>query len=351
MKKYFEDVRLHSIGYDNSMGLVRYILATAVIIAHFNVIYESSFRFMISSYDAVGAFFALSGFLMFGSYIKNDNLKKYLAGRAKRILPPYFLIVMVAAFGLVAVSSLSPHQYFSSSQFWRYLISNLCFLNFLQPTLPGVFTSSPVPAVDASLWTMKVEITLYLTVPIIIGAITYLRKKSIKLSLNAYMIIIYILSLCYRMFFTIRYEMTQEEIYLILGRQFLGQLMYFYSGVLIFLNFELFKRYRKWILIVTLIIFLLCNGNIYYRITAGPIVTAMLVLSFSFFRGGVKWFNYNNISYEMYLFHFPIINLMHHFFPQGNIYIIFFISFLLVVLFSSLSWYAVDKRFLPKRFV
>ena len=351
MKKLTDNVRLISIGYDNSMGFIRYWLATAVIIAHFNVIYGSSFYFPISSYEAVGAFFALSGFLIFGSYLKHDNLGKYLLGRARRILPPYFLIILVCAFSLVTISTLTAGEYFSNPQFWRYLVSNLFFLNFLQPTLPGVFITSPEPAVDASLWTMKVEITLYLSVPVIVAILSWMRAKSVKISLNSWLIIIYVISLLYRCGFTILYDITGREIYNILGRQFLGQLMYFYSGVLVYMNFRIFKKYRIYILILSAIIFVVGKHIPYYAITLGPFVIALLTLSCSFFSGWIRCFNFNNVSYEMYLFHFPVINTLHHFNPTGNIYILLIISLILVYIFSCLSWFLVDRRFLPKRFV
>lgn len=48
------------IGHDNSMGLVRYYLALAVVVAHFNAIFGTELYFPTSSYNAVGGFFALS---------------------------------------------------------------------------------------------------------------------------------------------------------------------------------------------------------------------------------------------------------------------------------------------------
>jgi len=120
-------------------------------------------------FGGAGSFFAISGFLMFPSYEKKPYTKQYLKRRAKRILPPYFLIVVSAAIGLVAVSSLSSTEYFTSAGFWKYTAANLSFMNFLQPSLPGVFTeaTNTMDAVNGSLWTMKGEVACYLTVPVI----------------------------------------------------------------------------------------------------------------------------------------------------------------------------------------
>lgn len=69
------------IGHDNSMGLVRYYLALAVVVAHFNAIFGTELYFPTSSYNAVGGFFALSGFLVYPSYLKSKNLRVYFQTR------------------------------------------------------------------------------------------------------------------------------------------------------------------------------------------------------------------------------------------------------------------------------
>lgn len=79
------------------------------------------------------------------------------------------LIVVACAAGLVFASDLTPAQYFTDSGLIKYLAANLSFLNFLHPTLPGVFQGQEFvnPAVNGSLWTMKIEWALYLSVPLI----------------------------------------------------------------------------------------------------------------------------------------------------------------------------------------
>ena len=81
----------------------------------------------------------------------------------RRILPPYWATVVLFAI-LLGFCSASP-DYFLSGQFWKYLIANLCFVNFVEPALPGVFDGMEVTAVNGSLWTMKVEWMLYLSMP------------------------------------------------------------------------------------------------------------------------------------------------------------------------------------------
>jgi hypothetical protein len=62
----------------------------------------------------------------------------------------------------------------------KYLIGNSSTLNFLSPRLPGVFVDNPESGfVNGSLWTLKVELFFYISVPILF----YIFKKRILLGI------------------------------------------------------------------------------------------------------------------------------------------------------------------------
>lgn len=116
---------------------------------------------------AVDSFFVISGFLIFMSYERSNSLKDYFAKRFRRIYPAYLTVIVICAIlGLFFSSHSSLHQYYSID--WlKYFLSNLSFMNFLQPTLPGVFEENHMPLVNGSLWTIKAEVMFYLAVPLI----------------------------------------------------------------------------------------------------------------------------------------------------------------------------------------
>lgn len=335
------------------MGLVRYLLAFAVVVAHFNTVFGTNLYFPISSYDAVGSFFALSGFLLYGSYLKSPNLKKYMEKRARRILPAYFFIVLLCAFLLVSVSALNPKEYFSNPGWWKYLLSNLSFLNFLHPDLPGVFTDSSITAVNGSLWTMKVEIMLYITVPIVVWICDLIYQKFRYKKALVIFSVIYIVSLAYRLVFTILFDITGREIFQILGRQFFGQLMFFYSGVFIYFVYDKFKQNLKFILPISLAFYIAVSFIPYLNIIIGPIIVSCIVIAISSFPGIVSKFNWNNLSYDIYLFHFPIIQVIcqyKEYFPLEGPWI-FIVVATAVLILSIISWRIIEKPFLSRRFI
>lgn len=289
------------------MDLVRYLLAMVVIVAHTDILAGYGTTVPLPSGDAVGGFFALSGFLMYPSYIKHRNFKRYTLGRARRILPPYFFIVLLCAFSLVAVSALSPAAYFTDRGFWQYIGANLSFLNWLHPSLPGVFTGAEyyVPAVNGSLWTMKVEWCLYFSVPLFVWVFTRLKLKK---ELTALLVIV--LSMGYRWLFMYLHQSTGSAIYEILSRQIFGQLSFFYSGMMVYFYLDFFKKHLATFFTGGLCLYFIAHTSMAAEIFLAPPAFAIVVLAISLVPADLKILRHrHNISYDMYLFHYPIIQL------------------------------------------
>lgn len=292
--------------YYHNMDIVRYLLALAVIVAHTNSIAGYNMPFFISSFEAVGGFFALSGFLMYPNYVRHDNCIGYIGQRARRILPPYIFIVVVAALFLVVASTLPLSEYFTSKGFYAYLAANLSFLNWLHPDLPGVFRGLDfhTSAVNASLWTMKIEWCLYFSVPLFIFLLSRIKHIS-PISLAA---IIIVVSILYRLYFFNLYIQTEKEIYNILSRQIFGQLSYFYCGMLIYFFKDTFSHHLLLMGAIGMILVFLSRILDYGNILLNPFGISMAVMAISMMPYSIPILNTRtNISYEMYLFHFPII--------------------------------------------
>jgi peptidoglycan/LPS O-acetylase OafA/YrhL len=112
---------------------------------------------------AVYIFFSISGYLIFRSLNGSSSVWEYLRKRVLRILPGLTLVVLVAALLIgPAVSVLSVGEYFASPGWVEYL-RNIIFSPVY--ALPGVFESVPYPnAVNGSLWTLPAEFACYLLV-------------------------------------------------------------------------------------------------------------------------------------------------------------------------------------------
>lgn len=162
-------------GSTSGFDYMRLLLATAVLFWHsFVVVYGQSAgqAYHASAYGAflrliLPMFFALSGFLVASSLERTRSLPIFLAFRTLRILPALAVEVTLSALiigPLVTTASLT--QYVSSPLFLAYFAN---VVGHVQYFLPGVFTDSPFPVVNASLWTVPYELECYIALLIVHG--------------------------------------------------------------------------------------------------------------------------------------------------------------------------------------
>ena len=332
----------NSINRENNMNCVRYYLCLCILMNHYNVLSESTLPSLPRIFGGVGSFFAISGFLMFSSYEKHNNLKGYFVRRAKRIFPPYVFIVLLAAVGLSAVSTLSPGDYFTNADLYKYLVSNLCFLNFLQPDLPGVFESNYIQAINGSLWTMKGEVICYILVPVVF----YLLKKNPQ---YRSFFLSFIMLACFGtyMFFTL-HDDGEGGMMEIVAKQF-RVFSFFFAGALINVHLQKFLKYKWIVLAIVLALMGLAELNPYLHLSLRPFTDSMLVIWCSMVGTWGVWASHtDSLSYDIYLFHYPIIQLL---LATGVVAGVGLFAGLLIVcalsvLLAIFSWNLIDRPIL-----
>lgn len=297
--------KVGSMFYPN-MNLLRYLLSFGILINHFNVLGGHSVPYFIS-HDRIGGFFVLSGFLMYHSYSKLTGVKAFVIHRARRILPTYVFIVLLCAIGCVFVSNLTFWQYFTDVGFWKYLAANLSFLNWLSPDLPGVFQGPEFVehSVNGSLWTMKVECMLDLSVPLFVWL---LSKTGWRKEYLAFGIIL--LSMISRLYIDNLYEKTGNHLYSILGRQVLTQMGFFYAGMLIYFLRSWVNKYKIDVIGIGLVLYIIGPFIPYGHIFIAPPAVALLFLGISMIGRTITAFiHVNCISYNIFLVHYPLIQI------------------------------------------
>lgn len=327
----------------NNFDLLRLLFAVVVCLVHAYSLSGYSdlvvLAAFLSSDIAIEAFFVVSGFLIFMSYEKSSSIKAYAIKRARRIYPAYFVIVLVCAVGLMFASSYPAREYFSSS--WlEYVWANLIFANFMQPTLPGVFEENRYTAVNGALWTLKIEVIFYLSVPLFV----FLFKRFGRLPVIS---VFYVLSVMYAFGFSVMAERTGHEVYAQLERQFPGQISYFMAGGFLFYYLKMFERNIGWF--VSFAVIALLANSVYPLPLLEPLGLAIIVVFFGLFWFRGNFGMYGDFSYGVYIVHFPIIQILLHlgWFAQYPW------LFLLSVLFCTgvcafLMWHLVEKRFLRR---
>ena len=332
MNANYYDFKNIEVNKNNCFTLLKYIFAFYIVFHHFLVI--TSHVDYINPGIFVNGFFIISGFLIFNSYIHNNDLKLYAQKRIKRIYPPYFITILFCVILGLTITSLDYKIYIFSPLTWKYITSNLLFLNFVQPNLPGVFENNELPYIDASLWTLKVEILFYVTVPIVYYLFRYIKVNTIILGISLFSIIYYIIT-------NILFYVTNNTIFYSLSHQIFGMLSYFYIPVFILFNQQKFKKYYKLLLIISIIIFVLSYTVSPILAYFEPITLSIIVLSIALYFKKLSFsYKWKDISYEIFLLHFPIIQtLATSSFFQNNIYIMFVVSIVIILICSFLLHY------------
>jgi peptidoglycan/LPS O-acetylase OafA/YrhL len=118
-------------------------------------------------------FFAMSGFQITESWVRDPHPARFAAKRVLRLWPPMLTVSLGMALIIgPLVTTLPTGDYFASNGMWGYIVNNAGLLT-LQHDLPGVFTNNPWPdAVNGSLWTLPMELLAYggLYVLLLLGA-------------------------------------------------------------------------------------------------------------------------------------------------------------------------------------
>ena len=235
------------------------------------------------------------------------------------------------------VSTANGWEYFSS-EWGRYVIANLSFLNFLQPNLPGVFEQNNITAVNGALWTIKVEVMFYISVPFF--SFLFLRFGRLQT-----LICFYCLSVAYTLICEFKAQQTGNIFYSIFARQLPGQLSLFLSGAFFYYYFETFEKYICYF--IAMAIFVVAFNTQYALPLFEPFALATLVIFFGMYGYLGNFGKYGDFSYGVYILHFPTIQTLIHLNWMPNAPWIFLLTVLLCTGLSAiLMWHLVEKKFL-----
>jgi peptidoglycan/LPS O-acetylase OafA/YrhL len=336
-------LRLH----DNNFDALRLAFASMVALFHLGVLSQVpslAWTSHLSAAFAVQAFFFISGFLVTMSFETSSSVRSYASKRWRRIVPAYVAVVVGAALALSFISSFSFNQYFLQPEFWRYLAFNLLLANFSAPTLPGVFQSNFLPAVNGALWTIKIEVAFYAFVPLMVLATRRFGTQRTLLS-------IFVASIAWKLGFDTLHEVTGKDVYFHLAMQLPGQFAFFIGGAWAFHQKSSNKRPSALAAALGVVTYAATHDGLLFDLCAPIAVTAVVYwLATSRAVKLPATSKYGDLSYGIYLFHFPLIQTviaLGLFRRSPALGVTVFITSLLVA--AAASWKFVEQPMMGKR--
>lgn len=287
----------------NNWDVVRLLLATMVVAYHGFVMTglpTPAWYSTIARGDlAVAGFFGLSGYMVAGSYDRARGLKSYFLSRFCRIYPAYAVSILFAlAVGLFVTTSRDASELIGASG--RYLLANLSFLNTAQPGIPGAFENHIHPEINTAWWTLKIEVAFYFALPILL----LLLKGRAGL---AWAVALYMLGYAWSAGWNLLADPDQSNFYARLARQLPGWTGYFVVGATAYLRRDLLVRYR-WI--IALLSAGVVLSGVHTFDALAPLAVTALVLSIGLIGPHVPISRFGDISFGIYVYHSPIIQLL-----------------------------------------
>jgi peptidoglycan/LPS O-acetylase OafA/YrhL len=323
----------------NALNACRLVLATEVIFFHSFALtgHHVSSKAVLQLLFSVGVdgFFALSGFLITSSWLRDPRVRDYLTARALRILPGYYVVLAVTAF-IVAPLSLaiqggSPLKLLLSSAPVEYMLKNIALVH-VQHDIAGTPRDIPFPGIwNASLWSLIFEVACYVAVAALgVLGLASRRWVSVAILVLATFGAIFLPPLTFPGVWTIQQLAVRAAIMFAAGA-----LLYQWRDVIP----------ARWSLVTVCVVIVLAAGLLPdYRVVAALPLAYAVIVSGALIKHKRLTLR-TDLSYGMYIYASPTQQLL----AVGGLYtlnpfVFFAVSTAATIVPATLSWFLVEKR-------
>lgn len=325
-----------TIGFD----YLRISLALAVMVWHSYrisgatiaadaAVWSGPFRFLLAA--ILPMFFSLSGFLVAGS-LERTRLHQFVTLRVVRLVPALAVEITLSAVILgILFTDLPRMQYLMDRTFYTYFLNIVGRIHY---TLPGVFGANPLPwIVNAQLWTIPFELECYVGL-ILLSVATLLKHR------RALTVVVIALSLAFTVW-TI-YDPVDPTVHLP-GRVLV---LSFLAAVTIYLRRDIMPYSTPLGLGSAVLMALLL------QIPNGAFLAAFPAAYLTVWLGLMSppAILFGDLSYGVYLFHFPVEQALMHVFPGiHSWWLLMLVALPLTGFFAWLSWNLIEAPLLARK--
>jgi len=323
------------VGKNNNLTFIRLIAALAVIYGHMPVIVAGmpedwvaiTTRHAYIGSIALDLFFLISGFLVTAS-ILNKGVKNYVVSRVLRIYPALWVNLILVTFVLGSlVTTLPLIEYLTNGDVWTYF-KGLALTYQGGFFLPGVFTQNHNQAVNGSIWSVVIEVWLYIIV-LFVYLFGIMRSRA----------------LFNTVFFVLLVVFWNDKSYLpvaLSSKTNLHVCLLFYIGSFLYINRDSVPISPYFMLIALFLAGITLGTDKFAYGYILLLVTFFCTVSFfKQFAWLDKWGDY---SYGVYLYGWPAQQLTAWAFPQFSGTQNFLTASTIALLCGIASWHLVEKR-------
>jgi peptidoglycan/LPS O-acetylase OafA/YrhL len=329
---------------DNNIGFIRLAAASMVIVAHSPELIDGNESrevlnniFGTLSFGALGVdiFFLMSGYLITKSCISSDNLS-YLVRRVLRIYPAYVVAYLIC---IVIVAPLAGGKLSAMSLMECVKVPFNALLLGL-PIVPGTFASHHHSDLNGAMWTIRYEFKCYLLVMLVKNLGIY---KNERLSLVLPILFLLLWGVC-AIYFPFNKAYDSGLFGLLVGRpEDLMRFAFIFScgGC-----FYLFRENIKYSAMGASICAIGVLSAMFNKVLAEPVVAVLggYLLFYLAFKARKTSINRDyDISYGLYLYAWPISQLIILYFPSVPPIYLACATFIFGSIMGMASWFLIEK--------
>lgn len=336
--------------HNNNFNLIRLIAATLVLVTHSysltnreegDLLFRLTSGSLLFSYTAVATFFCISGYLIFQSAINSTGVASFFFRRVLRIIPGLLGVLFFTVFILGPIFTTLPlYQYFTSLNNYKHLLS--AFIYIQNYTIDSVFSSNPNHAVNGSLWTLKYEFTCYIIC--FISVYFGLYKKRILFLLLLILMLLIRIFLGNRFFW---YDYS-SPLFLWHNMRYINEWFWFFLSGMVFYMYKDSFRISGLFFLTTLLIyvvFALFKQEQVLRILSYIVIPTCVFYLYNYKSPEHAFLGGNDFSYGIYIYGFPVQQTLVFITNNTiNIYALIFLSVLLTLPLSIISWFFIEKK-------
>jgi peptidoglycan/LPS O-acetylase OafA/YrhL len=348
---------------ENNFDLIRLFAATQVAALH-SLSYLSHDNYGSSSalgsavitlleiFPGVPIFFFISGLLISRSYEKNASTLNYTRNRALRIFPALHVCVAINLLMIWATGYFHEKGAGFPDIALLYL-SKTSFAQFYNPDFMRDFGDG---VLNGSLWTISVELQFYFLVPVIY----YLLSRIPTVGFNTAIVFGIVFSLACNRFLYAFESKYGDFIFWKLGRiSFLPWFYMFLAGVFVQRNFAFLSKFLRGVFFPCALLAYVLYATVMRQLGFSfhndispvlvlPLFALILLAAYSAPTMARNLLGGNDISYGIYIYHLPFINMLLHYSCKGSV-LYSSIAFLLTLMAATLSWRFIEMPFLKKK--
>jgi peptidoglycan/LPS O-acetylase OafA/YrhL len=291
---------------------------------------------------ALDAFFVISGYLVTNSLLHSSGPLDYLVRRARRIYPGFILACLVCGLVVAPLAVRDPATAFEPRALVRLVAGAIALRGLF---VDSAFLANPFPhAINGSLWSIAYEAYCYLGL-LVLGMTRLLRARSTAL--------LFALSVAVSVVF----DVLKPEVHVGVLGHVIGWPATWARLLPFYLAGSVYYFYRDSVPLsnvgaVLAALGLVVGALVPHGLTpALPILGSYLLFWFAF-NPAIKLSKaakYGDFSYGVYLYAFPIQQLLVSAIPGLTPLTLFALATPLSVLFGALSWHLVEKRMAVSR--